>query len=174
MLIFSLQVLAIATVAIYFILWRAALRRRDGPSWDSLLARLRPDWSARDLSDQFLWKAELNATPEDTWRRIDGLKGLQAMYQNANVMLEIADFAARNNPRIDRRIVESLRNNAAEVRLCAMLGLTQYGLSNSSEGAQISAFKAASSYASMAAQLTHLLQDHAATRLPDFVAAMGM
>ena len=43
-----LQIAAIAGVAIYFIRWRSRVRRRNAQSWDSLLAKLRPDWSARE------------------------------------------------------------------------------------------------------------------------------
>ena len=57
------------------------------------MARLRPDWSARELSDQFLWKEGLTSTPEDTWTRMQGPHGLWVMYQNAKVMLEMADYA---------------------------------------------------------------------------------
>ena len=46
------------------------MRRRNNQSWDSLISRLRVDWSARELSDHFLWQEGLDATPEDAWRRI--------------------------------------------------------------------------------------------------------
>ena len=58
------QIAAVAVVAIYLVRWRAGLRRRNASSWESLIARLSPDWSARELSDQFLWKEGLSATPE--------------------------------------------------------------------------------------------------------------
>ena len=62
-----LQIAVVALVALYFGRWRLDVRRRSTQSWESLLLRLRPDWSARELSDQFLWKEGLNATPEDTF-----------------------------------------------------------------------------------------------------------
>jgi hypothetical protein len=133
---------------------------------------LHSGWSARELSDQFLWKEGVSTTLEDTWQRIEGPKGLWAMYQNARVMLEIADFAARNNPLIDRTIIEELRRDALQIRMCALLGLSQYGLSEAQEGVREHAYRAAETYTGMAARLTHLLQEHAATILPDFVAAM--
>ena len=167
-----LQVAAIAIVAIYLGRWRAGVLRRNAQSWETLVARLRSDWSARDLSDHFLWKEGLNATPDETWQRIQGAHGLWAMYQNARVMLEMADFAARNHPEVDRVMIETLRSDAMQIRLCVLMGLAQYGFTQASEGVRVNAFRAASMYAAMAARLTKLLQEYDAVIVPDFVAAM--
>jgi hypothetical protein len=167
-----LQVLAFAAVAIYFGHRRAGLRKRNNQSWDSLLSRLRVDWSARELSDNFLWKEGIDATPNDAWQRMEGPNGLWVMYQNSRVMLEMADFAARNNPDVDKLIVETLRSDAMQIRVCVLMCLAQYGFSQASEGVRINAFRAAAMYTGMAARMTELLQNHAAGILPDFVAAM--
>jgi hypothetical protein len=172
MILILLQVVIIVAVVGFFLRWRAGVRRRNSQSWDSLLARLRPEWSARDLSDQFLWKEGVNATPDDAWRRMEGPKGLWVMFQNARVMMEIADFAARNSNDVDRVLLETLRSDAMQIRVCVLMGLAQYAFSQASEGVRVNAFRAASMYTSMAARLTQLLQDHAAVILPDFVAAM--
>jgi hypothetical protein len=87
MILIALQIAVISGLGIYFLRWRSAVRRRNSQSWDSLLARLRLDWSARELSDQFLWKEGLNATPEDAWQRMEGPKGLWVMYQNARTIV---------------------------------------------------------------------------------------
>jgi hypothetical protein len=167
-----LQIVAIVLVALYLARWRAGVRRRNNQSWNSLLAKLRPDWSARDLSDQFLWKEGLNATPEDTWTRMQGPHGLWVMYQNAKVMLEMADYAARNCETVDRVLIETLRSDAMQIRVCVLMALTQYAFSHASEGVRVNAFRAASMYTGMAARMTQLLQNNFATLVPDFVAAM--
>jgi hypothetical protein len=172
MVLILLQIAVIAAVVGFFVRWRAAARRRNTQSWDSLLARLRPEWSARELSDQFLWKEGLNATPEDAWRRMEGPKGLWVMFQNARVMMEIADFATKNSSDVDKVLLETLRSDAMQIRVCVLMGLAQYAFSQASEGVRVNAFRAASMYAGMAARLTELLQQHAAVILPDFVAAM--
>src|SRR4051794_32392030 len=172
MILILFQVVVIAAVVGFFLRWRASVRRRNTQSWDSLIARLRPEWSARELSDQFLWKDELNATPNDAWQRMEGPKGLWVMFQNASVMLEMADFAARNGGDIDKVLLETLRSDAMQIRVCVLMGLAQYGFSQASEGVRVNAFRAATMYTGMAARLTQLLQDHAAVILPDFVAAM--
>jgi hypothetical protein len=172
MIIPLLQFATLVIVALYLGRWRAGVRRRNTQSWESLIVRLRPDWSARELSDHFLWKEGLSTTPTETWDRMQGAHGLWAMYQNARVMLEMADFAARNCDTVDRELLETLRSDAMQIRVCVLMALAQYGFSQASEGVRVNAFRAASMYTGMAARMTQLLQENAAMVVPDFVAAM--
>jgi hypothetical protein len=172
MILALLQIAAIAGVAIYLVRWRSGVRKRNEESWDSLLARLRPDWSARELSDHFLWKEGINATAEDAWRRMEGPKGLWAIYQNTRVMLDMANYADRHSENVDRLLLETLRSDAMQIRVCVLMALAQYGFSQASEGVRVNAYRAATMYTGMAARMTQLLQEHAAAIVPDFVAAM--
>jgi hypothetical protein len=172
MILIPLQIAALACLGFYFVHWRRGIRRRNAQSWDSLLSRLRPDWSARELSDQFLWKEGLNATPDDAWQRMEGPKGLWVMYQNARVMIEMADYAARNSTNVDRLLLETLRSDAMQIRVCVLTALAQYGFSKASEGVRVNAFRAATMYTGMAARMTQMLQEIAPVMVPDFVAAM--
>ena len=172
MILIMLQIAAIACLGAYLYHWRKGVRRRNAQSWDSLLSRLRPDWSARELSDQFLWKEGLNATPQDAWQRMEGPKGLWVMYQNARTMMEMADFAAKNGDTVDRLLLETLRSDAMQIRVCVLMALAQYGFSKAGEGVRINAFRAATMYTGMAARMTQLLQENAPVMVPDFVAAM--
>jgi hypothetical protein len=172
MILIVLQVAVIGAIAWLFIRWRAGVRRRNSQTWNSLIAQLRVHWSARELSEHFLWREGLDASAEDAWQRMEGPKGLWVMFQNACVMMEMADFAARNDAAVDRLLLETLRSDAMQIRVCVLMGLTQYAFSQASEGVRVNAFRAASLYTGMAARLTQLLQDHAAVVLPDFVAAM--
>ena len=167
-----IQIASVLSVALYLIRWRAAVKRRNAQSWDSLMARLRPDWSAHQLSDHFLWQEGLSATPEDAWQRMEGPKGLWVMFQNAKVMLEMADFATRNSKDADRLLLETMRSDAMQIRLCVLMALAQYAFSKASEGVRVNAFRAAQMYTGMAARMTQLLQENAAFVVPDFVAAM--
>lgn len=167
-----LQIGALVLVALYLGRWRMSVRRRNSQSWESLLVRLRPDWSARELSDQFLWKEGLTSTPDDTWTRMEGPRGLWVMYQNAKVMLEMADYATKNCENVDRVLVETLRSDAMQIRVCVLMAIAQYAFSQASEGVRVNAFRAASMYTGMAARMTQLLQENAAVLVPDFVAAM--
>jgi len=166
------QLAAIAAIALYLVRWRVGVRRRNAQTWDSLLAKLRPDWSARELSDKFLWKEGLSTTPEDAWKRMEGPKGLWVIYQNAQVMLEMADYASRHCEGVDRLLVETLHSDAMQIRVCVISALVQYAFTQASEGVRVNAFRAASMYTGMAARMTQLLQEHAAVLVPDFVAAM--
>src|SRR5580698_2001335 len=172
MIVTALQIAAVLAIALYLAFWQKNARRRNAQSWESLLARLRPEWSARELSEQFLWKEGLSATPEDAWHRMEGPRGLWVMYQNARVMLEMADFAAKNCESVDRLLVETLHSDAMQIRVCVLMALAQYAFSHAGEGVRINAFRAASMYTGMAARTTQLLQAYNASMVPDFVAAM--
>jgi hypothetical protein len=172
MALLVLQIAAVVAIALILVEWRKSVQRRNAQTWDTLLARLRPEWSARELSDHFLWQEGLSATPEDAWHRMEGPKGLWVIYQNARVMQEMADFAAKHCDSVDRLLIETLHSDAMQIRVCVLAALAQYGFRHASEGVRVNAFRAASIYTGMAARMTQLLQEHAAVMVPDFVAAM--
>src|ERR1700677_1822429 len=172
MILIPLQIVVLACLGFYFYRWKRNASRRNSQSWDSLLARLPPDWSARELSDQFLWKEGLNATPMDAWQRMEGPKGLWVMYQNAQTMMEMADYAAKNSDNIDRLLLETLRSDAMQIRVCVLMALAQYAFSKAGEGVRVNAFRAATMYTGMAARMTQLLQENNPMMVPNFVAAM--
>ena len=172
MILTALQIVAVMAIALYLHRWRKSVRRRNSQTWESLLARLRPEWSARELSDQFLWKEGLSATPEDAWQRMEGPRGLWVMYQNARVMQEMADYAAKHCDSVDRLLIETLHSDAMQIRVCVLAALAQYAFTQAGEGVRVNAYRAAAMYTGMAARMTQLLQDYAAIMVPDFVAAM--
>jgi hypothetical protein len=166
------QFAVVIAIALYLVRWRKSVQRRNTQTWESLMARLRPEWSARELSDHFLWQEGLSATPEDAWQRMEGPKGLWVIYQNARVMSNMADFAAKHCEGVDRLLIETLHSDAMQIRVCVLMALAQYAFTQASEGVRVNAYRAASMYTGMAARMTQLLQDHAAAMVPDFVAAM--
>jgi len=171
-----LQIAIVGALLFYLGQWRNRMRRRTVQSWDTLICRLRNDWSASGLSDRFLWKEGVTATHDDIWERVNGAHGLWAMYQNAGVLLEMADYAAHadtgSSAPIDPMVLEALRSDPMQIRLCVLMALAQYALSKATEGVRVNAFRAANHYSNMAARMTTLLQEHAAVVVPDFVAAM--
>jgi hypothetical protein len=167
-----IQIALIVAIGLYLGHLRGNMRRRNTQSWSSLLARLRPEWSARELGDHSLWQEALNVNAEDAWQRLDGPKGLWAMYENAQVMMEMAEYAVRNSDSVDRVLLETLRSDAMKIRVCVFSALIQYALSKANEGIRINTFRAASTYANMAAQLTTFLQVSEPGMVPNFVAAM--
>jgi len=167
-----LQIVLIAAIGLYLGHLRGRIRRRSNQSWNSLLARLRPEWSARELGDRSLWQEALNVTAQDAWQRVDGPRGMWAMYENAQVMMEMAEYAARNSDSVDRLLLETLRSDAMQIRVCVFSALIQYAMSKANEGIRVNAFRAASTYANMAAQLTAFLEVSEPGMVPNFVAAM--
>lgn len=167
-----LQIALIAAIGYYLCLWRRNVRRRNAQTWETLLARLRPEWSARELSDQFLWQEGVNASPEEAWRRMEGPKGLWVMYQNTGVMLDMANYASKHCEGVDAVLISTLHSDAMQIRICVLAALGQYAFTAASEGVRVNAYRAASMYTGMAARTTVLLQNYAAVMVPDFVAAM--
>ena len=172
MMLPMLQIVAVIAVAYYLVRWRKNVRRRNSQTWETLMGRLRSDWSARELSDHFLWQEGLSATPEDAWQRMEGPKGLWVIYENARVMLEMADYAAKHCEGVDRLLIETLHSDALQIRVCVLTALLQYAFSHAGEGVRVNAYRAAAMYTGMAARTTQLLQNYAAVLVPDFVAAM--
>src|ERR1700691_1508626 len=141
MVLLVLQIVAVVAAALILVSWRKRVQRRNAQTWDALLGRLRPEWSARELSDHFLWQEGLSATPEDAWQRMEGPKGLWVMYQNAKVMQEMAGFAAKNCEGVDRLLIETLYSDAMQIRVCVLAALAQYAFRHASEGVRVNAYR---------------------------------
>ena len=167
-----LQIAAIAVAAICLYGFRAGMRRRNAQSWDSLVARLRLDSSTRRLGDQSIWNGNLNVTPEEQWQLICGARGLWTMYENARVMLEMADYAARNSDSVDRELLATLRSDAMQIRVCVLTALAKYAFSQVNESISANVSHAASMYTEMAARTAELLQVSGNNMAPNFVPAM--
>jgi hypothetical protein len=172
MILTLLSISAIAVAAVYLSRWRAGMRRRNAQSWDSLLERLRPDWNAPALSDRCLGSNDPNATPEEKWRSVQGARGLWAMYENARVMMEIADYAARTSASVDRDLIAALRSDAMQIRVAVLSALVQYAFSQVNESICVNAFRAAAMYTEMAVRMKQLLEVSAGDMLPAGAAAM--
>lgn len=167
-----LQIAAVAALAICFYAWKAGLNRRNAQSWDSLVARLRIDSSTRSLGDQSIWNGNLNVTPEEKWRLIRGAHGLWTMYENARVMLEMADYAARNGDAVDPELLATLRSDAMQIRVCVLSALAKYAFSRANESIDVNVTRAVAIYTEMAARAADLLAANGREMVPNFVAAM--
>lgn len=167
-----LQLAVIAAIGSYFYCWRRNVSLRKAQTWESLLARLRSEWSARELNEQFLWREGVSTTPSESWHRMEGPKGLWVMFQNAGVMLEMASHAGLHCEGADPVLVSSLHSDAMRIRVYVLTALAQYVFAAASEGVRDNAHRAASLYVSMAARMTTLLQSSNAALVPNFAAAM--
>lgn len=171
MLMTVLQFVAVACVALYLASWRFRTYRRNHQSWESLVARLQHVWNIREINEHFPWKEGLSATPDRTWNQIGGARGLWAMYKNAGIMLQMADFAARHAG-VDPLVLEVLRGDATQIRIAALKALAEHAIGQANENVRHRTFQVASMYTGMTAHMTQFLQDHAEVALPSFVAAI--
>ncbi len=167
-----LQIAAIAVIAFCLYRFKSGLRRRNARSWDSLVARLRLDSCTRRLGDQSIWNGDLKVTPEEQWQLIRGARGLWTIYENARVMLEMADYAARNSDSVDREMLANLRSDAMQIRVCVLTALGKYAFSQVNESISMNVSRAAAMYTEMAARTTELLRANGPEMVPNFVAAM--
>jgi hypothetical protein len=167
-----LQIVAIAIVAVCFHSFRAGMRRRNSQSWDSIVSRLRLDSSTRRLGDQSVWNGDLNVTPEEKWRLVRGAQGLWTIYENASVMLEMADYAARNSDSVDLELLATLRSDAMQIRVCVLTALAKYAFSQVNESITANVSLAASMYTEMAARTADLLQVNGGQMVPNLVPTM--
>jgi hypothetical protein len=172
MLLPVLQIAAITMVGVYVAKWRSAMRRRNTQSWDAIVARMRPDPRAKSLSDESIWNGSLNVTPEEKWRLIRGAQGLWTIYENARVMLEMADYTARNSEFLDLELLASLRSDAMQIRVCVLTALTKYAFSQVNESICINVTRAAAMYSEMTARTAELLKVNGCSMAPNFVPAM--
>ena len=94
------------------------------------------------------------------------------MHENARVMLEMANYAARNSDSVDRALLSALRSDAMLIRFFVLRALAKYAVSQVNESICVNAFRAASTYTEMAARMTQFLTMNAAGIFPDCVSAM--
>jgi len=169
-IVFAIAIFAIA--AGFLGRWRAEARRRSAKSWDEIVSQLRPDWRARAAGDQLAWSEDHTATPEQQWQLMQGAQGLWAMHQNARVMLEMADYAARNSETVDRELLAALRSDAIQIRVYVSVALIKYACTQVNESICSNAARAAAMYVDMTARTAELLQVNGGQFAPSFSAAM--
>lgn len=169
-----IQVLVTAVILAYAGYWRRRQSNRRAASWQEIVARLRPnsEFGFDEVATRYLFGEGINATPQDIWPRIDGAKGLWAMYTNAGVFIQLADYAAEHGTGVPEEMLEGLRSDAFQIRMCVMMALAQHAFSKSSVGASVNAHRAADSYSIMLARVTAMFQEHCGLLFPNFVEAM--
>jgi hypothetical protein len=169
-----LQVIFAAFLVGYAAFWRRQQARRRAKSWYAIISQLRcNDWGIEEISERFLYKSEVQVTPKDVWQRISGCKGLWAMYKNSPVLVQLADYAAEHGDGVNVEMLEGLRSDAFQIRLCVMLALAQYVLSASSVGASVNAHRAVATYSTMMVNLTAFIQEYSTSLFPSYLDAVA-
>jgi hypothetical protein len=169
------QVLLTAALLTYAGYWRKHQSKRRAETWDDIVAKLRPnDWGYEEVTERYLYSDRINATPEDVWARIAGVKGLWAMYRNASVLVQLADYAAEHGTgeMVPEELLESIRTDAFQIRMSVLMALAHHVFSRSSMAASVSAYRATAAYTAMLARMTAVFQDYSALLFPKFLDAM--
>jgi hypothetical protein len=167
------QILLAVSLLVLVGLWRRQQAKRKERSWEQIVSALRAnDWGLEEVSDRYLYRGGIKATPADIWSRIDGARGLWAMYCNAPLLLQLADYAAEHGTDPDEMLLEGLRSDAFQIRLCVLVALAKYALSHSTIGASVNAHRATALYSEMLARLTTLFQESAGQLFPRYLEAM--
>jgi hypothetical protein len=172
-----LTVLASASVTALFgygLYWRHQQATRRAADWDSIVGRLRSnsEFGFAEITNRYLYSDQINATPADIWNRIDGANGLWAMYTNAGVLMQLADYATEHGQDVPEQLIEELRSDALQLRIAVLISLARYGFSRSGVAASVHAHRAAAAYSSMLAHMTTLFQEHSALFFPRFLESM--
>jgi hypothetical protein len=169
-----LQVILTALLIGYAGLWRRQQMKRRARTWNGIISQLRGnDWGIEEITERFLYKSEVQVTPKDVWQRIQGCKGLWAMYKNSPVLVQLADYAAEHGEGVDEEMLEGLRSDAFQIRLCVLLALGQYVFSASSIGASVNAHRAVSTYSAMLVRLTAFIQEYSTPLFPSYLDAVA-
>ncbi|HEX5233904.1 MAG TPA: hypothetical protein VFW25_01095 [Silvibacterium sp.] len=170
-----LSIAAVAVPAAYAIYWRRAVAKRRSADWNSIVARFRAhsEFGFADITERYLYSPGIQATPQDIWPRIQGATGLWAMFVNAGVLMELADYAsAHGGEAVPEMLLEELRSDALQLRLAVLIAIARYGFSRSGVSASVNAHRAACAYSAMLAHMTTLFQEHSALFFPRFLEAM--
>ncbi len=80
------------------------------------------------------------------------------MYENARVMLEMADYAAANCATVDRELLADLRRDAMQIRVCVMVELSKHACVQVNENTSANIAQAAAIYADMVSRMADLMQ----------------
>jgi len=167
-----LQLIAAAAVGAYLCCRVRSLRTRNHQSWNALVARLNPDWNARELIDSAFSERHCAVRLREKLRRIHGFRGLWTIFENAGVMLEMADYAARNSDCFDEDVLADVRRDAMQVRVLVLTAFARYAFTTVNETVSMSVLRVESAYSEMAMRITEVLDAQAPEVLPGFVSAM--
>src|ERR1700734_3320614 len=93
-----ISVAVTASMITYVSYWRRKQTQRRAADWNSIVVRLRSnsEFHFDEVTERYLYSTGIKATPRDIWSRIDGANGLWAMFTNAGVLIELADYATEH------------------------------------------------------------------------------
>jgi hypothetical protein len=169
-----LQVTLVVLLVGYVAFWRRQQAKARARTWNGIVSQLQSnDWGIEEITERFLYKSEVQVSPQDVWQRIQGSKGLWAMYKNSPLLVQLADYAAEHGENVDLQMLEELRRDAFQIRLSVLKALAQYLFSPASAGAAVNAYQAVTAYSAMLARLTTFIQEYSTSLFPSYLDAVA-
>lgn len=156
----------------YLVWWRVCARRRRSAAWDNLAAHLEPRGIAGKLDPPRHWNEELYGISEGQLRSISEMQRLWAMYDSAEAMLEMADYAASCDANVDLDSVAALRRDAFQIRVLVAFAVSKYACSQVSESTNAVASRAAAYYADMVQRTAELAQSNCTVLAPGLASSI--
>jgi hypothetical protein len=162
-----LEFCLVISIALYLGFWRTGVRRRQTQAWERLVDQLQANGIAPDLNGR-IFAEENIATPEERSQRIQDAHGLWSMYENARVMMDMANFAAASSASIDRELLADLHRDAMQIRVCVMVELSRHACIQVNESTCGNIARATEIYAQMVSRMAELLPENSGALAPRF------
>jgi hypothetical protein len=174
MLLTFFEITAIITAAVCFLWWQIRVRRRRTAAWNTLVANLQPNRGDIELANHLNGNKDLFALPKEKWQSTNVAEGLWTMYENAGVMLDIANYAAFNSTSIDPETIAALRQDAFQLRVRVVVALSKCACNQMNESTSAIVSRATAYYADMVKRTAELARANGKTLAPAFAASMSM
>ncbi len=157
--------------------WVISQRRRlEAQSWEGLVASLRKiDASCLlEISDNYLHPGskQLRIEPRVMWKAVGGIAGIGRLWENADVMLDLARYAERWDSSNGRVISEMMRRDAARIKRSLFIVQCSYILKRGMMRSPFHLQEAISSYCLMRGRLLGMYADAHVGRLQFLVEAL--
>lgn len=165
------EISLLSSLVAYLVIWEANVRRRKAQAWDRLVEQLQPTWVSVELCSQSAVE-DMEVALEERWRRIQDAHGLWAMYENARVMLDMANYAAANRSEVDQELIESLRRDAMQIRVCVLVELSRRAYTETNITASRNVARATEIYSGMVNRMAELLQVDSGMLIPSPVKSL--
>ena len=167
----SLVVLVLLFVGAFGYQAWVVYRRRllESRSWEDLVAGLRKiDMNPLlEITENYLHPGsnQLRIEPWVMWKAVGGVSGVGRLWENADVMLDLARFAERWNDANGRVISEMMRRDAARVRKSLFYVQIAFLLQRGTVRSPFQLQEAISSYCLMRGRLLGMYEDTHVGRL---------
>ena len=103
-----------------FLYTQAASRKLRSATWEGLIAKLAPvpfsGISAVALDNLNPGQNQIELEPGDMWQMVGGTEGLDRMYRNAEVLIQLAAWVQRWNYEEAAIVSERIRRDAVQMR----------------------------------------------------------